>query len=453
MDFTAPNLVTNPIQPNKTMSTTHDSPHDDDSLGALTKPKISFWRRLGGGSLTISLIVHAILLAIGAVLVVAVIHNEPDKDVEFDGRTKGGGGGKASAAKQSVKAAASRVSAKGLQSSISLPSPEMSSNMSSLGSIGGSGLGGGLGSGGGTGGGFGTGNGPGVGPGTGPGMGGTGNPFGALNPNAGALVGTLYDMKQTSDRQPTNMTPDEFRVFLRDYLANGWKDSDLEKYYKAPNRVYQTKIQIPLIGAEKAPAAFNANEVQASRWMVVYRGSVIAPKSGRFRFVGGADDVLVVRLNGKNVFDHGWTVATVNMGHGTAAAALRGQNQDRDVTRFVKKNYPMPEDLKFYQYTTTANYNKSRGGLAVGPEFSVTAGKSYPIDILISEIPGGSFCASLLIEEVGVKYEKDALNGSPILPLFRLDGSNPKVDPTEDAPPFDPNGPIWKLDTQRRIGL
>ena len=343
-----------------------------------------------------------------------------------------------------MKTSASRIVATGAMTNFTLPEPDLSSGMSALGSLGGPGMGG-LGAGG-NGGGSGGGFGQGLGAGSGPGMGAGGNPFGILDPNEGALVGAFYDLKQTSDRKPTGMTPDEHRVFLREFTSGGWKERDLAKYYKAPNKLYQTKIYIPLMDAKAAPAAFQCEkEVEPARWVVVYRGVVTPPKSGRYRFVGGADDVIVVRLNNKHVFDHGWSLGTVGMGHGGAANILNGGGGDREMERLVKKNYPMDVPLTFYKYGTTKNYNRAVQGLAVGPVFTAKAGDQYPIEILVSEIPGGQFCASLLIEEIGAKYDKDPLEGAPILPLFRLDGGQPKVPDNADAPPYDPKGPVWKL--------
>ena len=44
-------------------------------------------------------------------------------------------------------------------------------------------------------------------------------------------------------------------------------------------------------------------------------------------------------------------------------------------------------------------YNQHIGGMAIGPEFDAKAGQTYPIEILIGEIPGGSFGVSLLINQ------------------------------------------------------
>lgn len=141
----------------------------DPTEVVLVKPKLSYWRRLGGGSLTISLIVHGILLVIGLYFVFAVIPPPPEKVVDFK---PSGGGGSPNANKnqqkkqnQMIKSNVSRVAAKDVASNFTLPDPEASNNMSALGALGAGGMQGlgGTGSGGGSGSGTGTGFGSGMG--------------------------------------------------------------------------------------------------------------------------------------------------------------------------------------------------------------------------------------------------------------------------------------------------
>jgi hypothetical protein len=406
------------------MSQSQDPAYDPDQV--LAKPRVSFWRKLGGGSLAISLIIHGIILAVGVVLIVGIIPPPPEKVVDF--MAPGGGGAPQSSQQQKkranvVKSNASRVAAKDVVSNFTLPDPEASSDMSALGALGAGGMGGlgGLGSGAGLGDGMGAGIGAGIGTGFGAGSG--SNPFGMINPNAGALEGNFYDLKQTAKREPTNLELADVKEAIRDFVTGGWREKQLEKYYKAKKPLYQTKLYIPVMPASGAPEAFNSqNEVQPSRWIVVYRGTVTPPKSGKYRFVGVGDDVLVVRFNGKHVFDYGYTRPT------------SGTRDDL-----------MEQPLVKYQYEATTTWNKDLQGIGRGPEFRAEAGKAYPIEILMSELPGGLFGAVLMIEEVGVQYQKDPLQGAPILPLFRLDPSAPKQ-PSKDtnAPPFDPKGPVWR---------
>jgi hypothetical protein len=289
--------------------------------------------------------------------------------------------------------------------------------------------------------------------GTGVGIAGDGkfNPFGMLDPSANALEGTFYDLKQTKDKRSSDMTDEGAKEVIRDFVNRGWKEKSLGKYYKAGRTLHQSRLMIPVMSADNAPAAFECgNEVQPSRWVVVYRGVVTPPKSGRYRFIGAGDDVLVVRFNGRHVLDHGFTSGTTGIQISQNIPVFQAKTEKADLRKLIRRDYPMKLPVTYFTYDTTRNWNQSIGGLAAGVEFEALAGKSYPIEILISEIPGGLFCASLLIEEIGQKYQKSS-NGSPIFPLFRLDGGLPTVAPKADnAPPFDPAGPVWKRLSQHR---
>jgi hypothetical protein len=413
-------------------------------------PNRSFWQKLGGGSLSISLILHVVLLSIGVIWVFQIIPQESAKVVDF--MPNSGGGGSAASemrVKQHVQMAQpnlSRIIAIGA-TGISIPEPEELTRITSLGGLSSGALAAGQG-GNGSGGGKGDGNGLGFGSGLAPGMStGTGskNPFGMVNPDKGALVGTFYDLKQTSSREPTNMTDDQMRIELKDIVKRGFKEKVFEKYFKAPRTLYQTKLHIPVMPAEGAPAAFECEkEVQPRRWIVVYRGAVQAPRTGKFRFVGAGDDMLVVRFNSRPVFDFGYTLSSTGTHMNGRGDDLSGKTDNPELAKEIRKLSPMKVPITFYQYTRTPNTNKNIGGFAVGPEFEAKAGQTYPIEILIGEIPGGYFNVSLLIEEIGVNYEKDP-GGSPILPLFRVDPSLPNPDLKGEAPPFDPNGPVWKV--------
>lgn len=421
------------------------------------RAKISYWRKIGGGSLTISVVVHVVILVLGLFWILQVIPPPKEKTVDFKPGGGGGGSRELPASKtrsQMVKSAMNRVSAVGVSGTFTLPDPQNNVSLSKLGALGASG-GGGLG-GGGSGGGRGEGIGRGVGDGMGDGMGtglaGKFNPFGMLSQTPNALIGTFYDLKQTDKRKPTGITNEQTQEVIRDFVNKGWKETSLSReYFQAPQKLYQTKIYIPLMQAEGAPAAFNCEkDVQPSRWIIVYRGSVTPPKTGRYRFVGAGDDVLVVRFNNRHVFDHGFYGGTTGLHLSRMINVLTGENDDRDLQRRLRDS-PMKIPVEFYKYPTTNDWNRAIGGLAVGPWFEAKAGTSYPIEILLSEIPGGLFCASLMIEQVGENYEKSS-TGSPVLPLFRLDHQSPAVTTDDNAPPFREDGPAWKI-TEGKIGL
>lgn len=96
--------------------------------------------------------------------------------------------------------------------------------------------------------------------------------------------------------------------------------------------------------------------------------------------------------------------------------------------------------------TAVGDFVIQRGkvGRVISPEFEATAGKSDPIEILISEIPAGLFCASLVIQELE-KNDRAAPLGLPFLPLFRLDGSQSEATESEITPLLDSESPVRKL--------
>ncbi|BCU78395.1 hypothetical protein [Luteolibacter sp. LG18] len=434
------------------------------------RASLSVWRKIGGGSLSISLLVHAVLLAIGVVWIFQIIPDKKRDDVNF--MPKGGGGGSPAAnqvSQQKKRATmtspnAPRLAAKGSTSSFTLPDPEPASAMSSVGSLGAGGLSGGLG-GSGSGGGRGDGKGPGFGSGMGPGLGGgtgTMSPFGMIAPGAAGLVGTFYDLKQDPKRNPTalgKMTEwgeliPATRDIIHGFVSRGWNERSFESsYYRSPQKLYQTKIYMPHMSADDAPKAFQCEkEVSGSRWVAIYRGTVRPPHSGKFRFVGAGDDVVVVRFNNRNVFDYGYESATANVRLAWHIDQLTGKVEDREFEK-ARRDLAMPKPVTIYSYDAMPGGGKNAlGGLGVGIEFEARDSTDYPIEILVSEVPGGSFFAYLMIEEIGVKYAKDA-TGSPILPVFRIDAGAPAAGA---GPPYDVTSPAsapWKLVQGTRPGI
>ncbi|MCW1923865.1 hypothetical protein OKA05_14955 [Luteolibacter arcticus] len=417
--------------------------------------------RMGLGAFTISMLVHAIFILLAIFFFIRWVEPPPEK---IDFLPGGGGGGSngtshriqpARKAAMTAPAQSKRIASTSLTASFSLP--DSADNLMDPGlpmDMGAAHMGSGGGVGGGSGAGSGTGVGSGTGPGSGPGFGkGFINPFGIMKPTGNALVGTFYDFKQNQDRKPTGVNSDKVEQILHEFINNGWKERALqEKYYKATQTLYQTKIYLPTMPAKNAPAAFQCEkEVQPSCWAVIYRGTVSPPESGRFRFVGFADNVLAVRFDGKLVFDYGVTILSgptrlLLTKSATHLDVLAGKKRDKNVEKQLRRA-PASLPMSFYPYpglNKPLPYNDWFGGLAVGPEFAAFAGKSYEIEILTGEMPGAYFSSWLMIEQSGKTYQKTA-EGSPILPLFRLDDSLPSDTKTV---PVDPNGPVWRCLTR-----
>jgi hypothetical protein len=271
------------------------------------------------------------------------------------------------------------------------------------------------------------GNGIGMGP-PGGGMGNGGGGGGAMplfgfreRGGGGSLTGYLYDLKQNREGKPTGMDVNKYAAELTKFCQGGWNEGMLAQYFKSPKPLFLTQVFIPDMIADEAPKAFDVDKgphkVEPKMWAAIYKGKVIAPFSGKFRFIGFADDVLEVRFEGRHVLSAGCHM-------------LGGPAPDK------KYVYDFLEPARQSWYATM--------GDRVSAPIAVQQGQTYDIEVMIGEEPGGYFCAHLLWEQEGANYEKDHKSGNPRLPIFQLAAGHPAK--THTLPPFQTgeNVVMWK---------
>lgn len=297
-------------------------------------------------------------------------------------------------------AQAKRLAVSGLAAKITLPEmPSMPVNTTQvvvgrMAGLGGAGFGTGMG--------FGNGSGSGVGGGTG----GLGLTMFGVRGGGDGLIGTFYDLKQTFDRKPSEMQmlPGEpfdpqskeamrYKTIV-DRFTNSWNPNVLAPYYRAPAKLATTQLFIPKTLADTATTAFGVEkECVGRRWLVHYKGQIIAPKDGKFRFVGSGDDILVVRIRSANV---------------------------------LEGSFPA------YRVMEKINTEMNAGAapvcpLVAGKWIDMRRNEVIPMEVLIGENPGGDFTSFLLIEEQGAEHPPGAFA------VFQLK----KADiPTGDAPAY-----------------
>jgi len=284
----------------------------------------------------------------------------------------------------------------------------------------------------------------------------------------GMLQGVFYDLKQTKDRRATDAmgnpnqlndhTRERILPVLKSFVDGSWQRSydnegrvhypALDKYYCSPTRLWNSLFYTEQIPATDAPAAFQCGkEVNTGGWVCIYSGNVVAPFSGKFRFVGYGDDILLIRFNRQIVFDYGWCSATLAknlwfLGNGQESyhQILSGHPENEQQRRAVADSVIYSKhklDVYFPNF-------ESRHGVAKGPMLEVQEGQVYPIEVMISEVPGGSFSMVLFVEQL------DA-NGAPLEPnpdsltLFRTTLDLPDHPKQRDFPDFKPYGPIWRV--------
>ncbi|MDR1190371.1 MAG: hypothetical protein LBK60_01730 [Verrucomicrobiales bacterium] len=196
------------------------------------------------------------------------------------------------------------------------------------------------------------------------------NPFGNLDAQGDphALVGYMYDFKQTPGHVKTNINFEDYRKTIHRYVTNGWDNGQLRKFFRVPQPLAAYQIFIPTMKADLAPAAFKAEKyVEPRLWIIVYKGKFVAPSTGTYRFAGLADDIIIVRLGDQNVLDGGL--------------------------------FPISE---YTHNSKTFKDPRARvNGLFSGEWFQLEAGKSYPLAVLIGEQPGGGFSSLLVIQKKG----------------------------------------------------
>ena len=369
------------------------------------RSKRTFWQRLGGEGLTISLIIHLILILIAAIWVISTVTDSVKKDPDSFSTGQGGGaaGDKAKQFKtraqpknpKSMAKNAARITSKSANATISLPDLPTSSVASlNTGMMGG-----------GSSKGFGGGSGGGIGSGMGVGRGNGRNFVSLFGAKVGTngLVGTFYDLKQTPSHKDTECAPQSgigaYREAVREFFQSGWSPTKFAKYYKAPEPLIAGQLFIPSRSANAAPEAYGVEkEVKPSRWVVHYKGVVEVPQSMPFRFVGTGDDWLLVRWDRKIALDDGYEHFLVG-----------ADGNYKDFKQTVTKEFVL---------------DRSPGGLhrmKAGPWINETKGKKVPIEIAIGETPGGVFDVYLAIEVARSNQRvKGEFEGEGTLKLFRV---------------------------------
>ena len=199
----------------------------------------------------------------------------------------------------------------------------------------------------------------------------------AASEGRAALIGILYDLKQTQQREPTKETERTYRAVITEFLQSNWDEGVLNRYFRVTRALYTTQILIPTMNADQAPKAFGVSDtVKPRMWVVHYKGQVAPPEDGIYRFSGDADDIIAVRVNGRTVLVAG--------------------RQDCLPPNSVWK-------------ASEADVRDRRPGDWI----SLKAGETVDFDVIIGERPGGQFRALLHVEKQGTP-----LTGRP--PIFKL---------------------------------
>ena len=202
--------------------------------------------------------------------------------------------------------------------------------------------------------------------------------------------------------------------------------------------------------------------VKEAGWVAVYSGYVVAPFTGRFRFLGYCDDMMVVRFNRQIVIDYGNRSLTAGLpllpDHGMVLHSLdTGERVDygtesmysiatgNPATREEKRLLNESPLYSKNQITVTSS-SIFGSQLVASPELSVRKGQIIPIDILIGEMHKEEFNMLLLIERLNSDSGQANVSSQSTF-LFRTTSDMPgeSEDPGNKLDGINPDAPVWKV--------
>ena len=223
-----------------------------------------------------------------------------------------------------------------------------------------------------------------------------GSPLGSTQMSEAALMGVLYDLKQTAEHKPGVRDTNDYDRTIAKFIMNDWDESVLNKYYRISEPFYTTQVFVPMIGDRLAPKAFGVeNRIKDGFWVIHYKGQVIPPSDGRYRFAGYAHATMLVAINGRLV--------------------LNGCRFDINA---VQPDFP----LRSVQKSSDAQAGAPAADhcLTFGPWVELKHSKPIDIDILFGNRKASELCAFLLVQKEGETYPKDPATHFPVLPLFQV---------------------------------
>ncbi|MDR1191859.1 MAG: hypothetical protein LBK60_09410 [Verrucomicrobiales bacterium] len=271
------------------------------------------------------------------------------------------------------------------------------------------------------------------------------SPFGSSTPFNDAMHGSIYDLRKNVDGKPVKSDKPNAVPFLIEAFTNLHKNKGNrayldKKYYKGPTTLYASAVYMPPMSANIATTAFKSEKlVGCPGWLAYYEGWMTPPATGEYRFVGFADDNMLVFVNHKMVLHAFWPGQVLGKMIPTGGGWLPRDAAETDGRSAFKD---LPPKL------TNNGKNGSQYARYYGNWIPMEKGTAYKIVVVISEAYGGVFSAMLAIEQRGVTYPAGTSPAQQTrLPIFKLSRAGTPDDATMRRWPsdYDPAGPIFGL--------
>lgn len=257
----------------------------------------------------------------------------------------------------------------------------------------------------------------------------------------GCLIGIICDLNRDPNGKENGYTKNGAWDRLKVLNQQKFSKSAMSKYFVAPKQVALNKVYIPAIQAAEGPKAFGLTDCKDSGWMAFYTGDLKVAEKMRFRFVGYFDEFMVIRINGKVVFEAAWLPGTPQSG-GDGPGKITGWTpQDKSVIG------------KYVSWQKGAR-------MVFGDWIDAEPGKPLKMELALGETAGGACGGLLCIQIDGKQYpEVNCEWGKHLqLPVFSsrklslkereriaAQGQNASGSGIFRVPPyrFDPNSPSF----------
>ena len=268
--------------------------------------------------------------------------------------------------------------------------------------------------------------------------------------------------RKTAGDNPSDSpdTPGHFMKVMRECIEG--RAETLRQYYKYPascsiSHFYlrPKRVHVPLDlriieGNRDKPnaiveslAEYNLDNplYHEDAWIVVCKGTVVAPENMTFRFVGTADDCLAVKFNNQLVLETGYRLASEYESNGRLDPAYNKSYSHNYLVQLSKQQIPGKEQYIIIPVSNVYESTKRFLGMTGGTPISVKKGLRYDIEIIYGNEGGQAHCY-LFTQRVD----------DSTLHLFRTSDDSPYRPAAnymnhekETGPDFSSTSPIWRL--------
>lgn len=286
--------------------------------------------------------------------------------------------------------------------------------------------------------------------------------FGSAKGSGNEFIGTFYDLKQDRKGNQTDIGKlADKKSFdrstqliackvIKGFIGSGWNPNRLKNYFRAPKLKYTTTFMMPPMAAEAAPKAFGvADQVEGKFWICHYKGQIAAPETGRYRFCGLSDDILIVRVKGRVVLDGSWPALIGDItswesrddnsrkfsmngnryGTLSAGAFLDVFDQIEGAGGYDGGGAFQSAVRRAMVNDKPVGYMTAASRMVFGDWMDLQKGQLVDMEVIIGELPGGDFACRLLVEQQGVSYKMVTQDAGPrpVLPTFKTAPINEKL--------------------------